>query len=591
MELLPTKKGEESKKLSREVRIYIRKASAKKKADEARESNLLCQQQLRAKIQKRQFYRHNGENKGDEWKNHVERFNEVLEELQHLVHAPMYPVHLPLALSEVPLRQMWSSKSERAYPGLERRRIQLMGLRQEPDLLIDWEAWTAMQSKLMDSFSRIHCRQSLTVEALRKTAQQFAFVVTDLKRLQRLPTNYDQPPRRKNWGEEEQRTQVAQEEPATLATGIEPEQVIKQSAVHAMLPTFKCLSAIPVQVQQAKRDILLDSGAQVMSADGAKTTLRDCKKLTRDTFISGIHGDLQPVLEEGTWDLSTQQPNTELSFNNTLNLPGSSYDLISVGMLDDAGLETKFSNGKGTVSTLDGEILLVAPKVDGLYRLSSTVEQCSQHVHNWDVDSLLSAHEVMKHGCMDSIRKLLNFPAASRTSPNPVCGSCQYAKMREKKSGKEALTAAPRYGYRLHSDVSRKMPATNAYGCTDIQRYQLTGDEFTGSLWVQFCQRKSNAKEEVLKVIDLINNERTPERVVEHQTDGGKEYLNKSLNKSLEKRDITPRNSAPHCQYQNGWIERRMGELHRGSRAMMYRGNAPETDYPYALRHVLGVPE
>ena len=84
--------------------------------------------------------------------------------------------------------------------------------------------------------------------------------------------------------------------------------------------------------------------------------------------------------------------------------------------------------------------------------------------------------------------------------------------MRETKTGTEALTAAPRYGYRLHTDMSRKMPVTNAFGIQDVQRYQLTGDEFSGSLWVKFCQRKSGGAGLVLEVIDAINNERTKEK-------------------------------------------------------------------------------
>ena len=343
------------------------------------------------------------------------------------------------------------------------------------------------------------------------------------------------------------------------------------------------------RAQHLNRDALLDSGAQVMSVDGEKTPLTNKLGVSVPTFISGVNGDLKPVQQQGTWELKTQNGDT-MKLTKTLDLKGSTYDLLSVGLLDDAGLEVTFAGGKGVVTNpADGEVLLVAPKSDGLYRLQpQKVEvhsQAPQHMVNWDVGSLLSAHEILKHGDMDAVRKLLNMPPASRNSPNPVCESCQYARMRETKTGTEALTAAPRYGYRLHTDMSRKMPVTNAFGIQDIQRYQLTGDEFSGSLWVNFCQRKSGGAGLVLEVIDAINNERSPERVAEHQTDGGKEYVQKVLDAELTKRGVVPRNSAPHCQYQNGWIETRMGDMDRAARAMLFRGNAPEADYPYALRH------
>ena len=343
------------------------------------------------------------------------------------------------------------------------------------------------------------------------------------------------------------------------------------------------------RAQHLTRDALLDSGAQVMSVDGEKTPLTNKMKVSVPTFISGVNGDLKPVRQQGTWALQTQNGDA-MKLTKTLDLKGSTYDLLSVGLLDDAGLEVTFAGGKGVVTNpADGEVLLVAPKSDGLYRLQpqrvKVHSQAPQHMVNWDVGSLLSAHEILKHGDMDAVRKLLNMPPASRNSPNPVCESCQYARMRETKTGTEALTAAPRYGYRLHTDMSRKMPVTNAFGIQDVQRYQLTGDEFSGSLWVKFCQRKSGGAGLVLEVIDAINNERSPERVAEHQTDGGKEYVQRVLDKELTKRGVVPRNSAPHCQYQNGWIETRMGDMDRAARAMLFRGNAPEADYPYALRH------
>ena len=147
-----------------------------------------------------------------------------------------------------------------------------------------------------------------------------------------------------------------------------------------------------------------------------------------------------------------------MALDGTMDIPGSSYDLISVGVLDDAGLITTFANRRGEVRTPEGEVLLIAPKIDGLYRLRvgpDVVDQLSSR--RYSPDQLLSAHEVMRHLHMDRVRKFLHMPKATPQDPNPICESCKMASMREKKSGKEALLAAPRYGYRLHSDMSRKM--------------------------------------------------------------------------------------------------------------------------------------
>ena len=68
-----------------------------------------------------------------------------------------------------------------------------------------------------------------------------------------------------------------------------------------------------------------------------------------------------------------------MALDGTMDIPGSSYDLISVGVLDDAGLITTFANRRGEVRTPEGEVLLIAPKIDGLYRLRVGPEVIDQH--------------------------------------------------------------------------------------------------------------------------------------------------------------------------------------------------------------------
>ena len=248
-----------------------------------------------------------------------------------------------------------------------------------------------------------------------------------------------------------------------------------------------------------------------------------------------------------------------------------------------------FENQTGKVYAPDGGLLLVFEKVNGLYVLTDKMGKeykvSPQHVIQWEVSNLLSAHETLNHEGFNKIRALLNFPPESLSSPNPVCTSCLNASLVHGNKVKEGLRAAPRYGYRLHSDTSRKLPASNVFGQTGIQRFQLTGDEFTGTLWLDLMHRKSDAKRAVVARIDKINNELGGNPVVEHQSDSGKEYLNKWLDSQLKRRRVEPRNSTPYQQHENGWIEARMKRIQNGAGAMMWRGKAPIQDYAYALRH------
>ena len=90
-----------------------------------------------------------------------------------------------------------------------------------------------------------------------------------------------------------------------------------------------------------------------------------------------------------------------------------------------------------------------------------------------------------------------------------------------------------------------------------------------------------------MELISRINNKIGPKRIAEFQTDGGTEYINKALEKSLKKEGVEHRHSSPYCQYQNGWIEDKMEMVDVHSKAMMFRGNAPEGDYPYAVQHAV----
>ena len=343
---------------------------------------------------------------------------------------------------------------------------------------------------------------------------------------------------------------------------------------------------------------ILDSGAMANSGCSSSSKISRLKKLRHPVEVKGCTGSTTTVTQEGEWDFETRHPHHNLTLQHVLDIPGSDQNLISVGCLDDAGLTVVFKHGEGRVYAEDGGLLLIFKKIGGLYELWSgqeaenkmTVSEQGvaingQTVMNWDVQSLLSAHEVLNHLGFNTLRKLLNLPPETMTSPNPVCKSCLCAHLKHGKLTRQGLRAAPRYGYRLHSDTSRKLPTSNALGKTGIQRFQLTGDEFTGTLWLDLLSRKSEAKHAIIERIDKINNELGGNPVVEHQTDSGTEYLNKWLDKKLRKRNVEPRNSAPHQKHENGWIEIRMHLLQKGAAAYMFRGHAPPCDYPYALRH------
>jgi len=360
-----------------------------------------------------------------------------------------------------------------------------------------------------------------------------------------------------------------------------------QKAYHQMVQTIQFLQ----NSQTTSTQTILDSGAMVNSGCSKNSKMDNLKPLNAPVEVLGCTGASTLVSHSGEWSFPTLHPKHDLTLQNVLDVPGSHQNLVSVGCLDDAGMRVVFEKQVGKVFAPDGILLLEFKKVDGLYVLTdkggATVKVSPQQVVQWEVSNLLSAHETLNHIGFNRLRALLNFPPESMSSPNPVCKACLNAQLTHGKKEKEGLRAAPRYGYRLHSDTSRKLPPCNVFGQTGIQRFQLTGDEFTGTLWLDLMHRKSDAKRAVIARIDKLNNELGGSPVVEHQTDGGKEYLNKWLDAKLKVRNVEPRNSTPYQNHENGWIEARMKLIQTGAGAMMWRGKAPAQDYPYALRHWL----
>ena len=332
---------------------------------------------------------------------------------------------------------------------------------------------------------------------------------------------------------------------------------------------------------------IIDSGAMVHSVKD-NIPLSN-KKTVTNMMIAGIHGPGQPIKTKGTWKLKSAIPKTKLNIKDVYVVPKASVNLLSVGKFDDLGLTSTFKDGKCSVSDRRGVTILSGVKVDGLYRVQERqeVSALAGNIMNYDTSCLLRDHERLGHRAFSTVRKLMNYPSASRECLDPVCESCQYAQMRNKGIPKEALSRAPRYAYRLCSDTSNKKPTTNAEGKTGLQRYALTVDEHTGTMHVDFNQRKANAKFSVIDLIDRINSERQVDKVAEHQSDGGTEWLNKKMNKMLAQRGVKPRNSSPYCQYQNGVAESAMEYVEKTQKAMILRGSAPATDWPYAVRHAV----
>ena len=350
-------------------------------------------------------------------------------------------------------------------------------------------------------------------------------------------------------------------------------------------------------------DVIIDSGAMRHSGDlsnmPADASVDKVEPVKENLVVSGLYGAAKRVRKQFSMLIPAAVQGAEVKLANAIDIAGSSNALVSVGVLDDSGYSTTFANGEVKIFDPEGQVVIYGKKIDNLYRVRShlssisplpsntgdSVDQMASVYAAIDSGALLVAHEVLGHRCFNAVRRMLHMAPECTTDPNPVCEACCSAQMRSHNLPRDALSRASRYGFRIHADTSRKMPATTAYGARDVQRFLLVGDEFTDYLQLRFTARKSEVKHELVSAIDALNTENADGQVAQLRTDAGTEFVNKDLATNLKARGIIHHHSDPHMRSQSGWIESRMELIERSAKAMMYRANAPECDWPYAYYH------
>ena len=331
---------------------------------------------------------------------------------------------------------------------------------------------------------------------------------------------------------------------------------------------------------------ILDTGAMMHSFNPDDPDVRIQPGSYKDVnikLVGVIPSKYQMVSKTATWlvpcMIDGQYTGKNVELKDSLVVKGSKTNLIAVGRLMDKGATIECKEQGATVSVkgmklfdskMENQLLEVNIKRTKEAGVRPESEANPAHILNYDNSVLIKRHNALGHRGFDAVRKLCNMPPASREDPNPACQPCLEAMCQDKKHPTDALSAAPRYGYRICVDSSRKMPAANGEGETGLQRYFVEVDEATNTIKVSFGQRKSDATRTLLKRIDEINAAISPLKVAEVQSDGGKEYDNKELKQELSKTGIAHRMSSPHCQYQNTIAEGAMKYIDHTSKAMMY---------------------
>ena len=266
--------------------------------------------------------------------------------------------------------------------------------------------------------------------------------------------------------------------------------------------------------------------------------------------------------------------------------------IVSESRLIVSGVEV-VKTVEGTVIARKGSVELFAGAlIDGLFQLvgawhhGTMCTDCfpsptpveSKVFINFDEDILLRKHLELGHVNFPACRKVLDMETVG---PDPICESCELSKSVRQTIPKIAHTRSSKPIYRLFIDLSgRKRASLNNY-----RYYMLVIDDYSRKRWVKFLKKKSEAGGSLSEVVALLQNEKSPLTVAKIRTDGGGEFVNNAMSVFCTDLGITHEKSAPYSQFQNGVVERSMGTIDSGSRAMLQHANSPTYDWPYSVAH------
>ena len=166
-----------------------------------------------------------------------------------------------------------------------------------------------------------------------------------------------------------------------------------------------------------------------------------------------------------------------------------------------------------------------------------------------------------------------------------ICPECQLSKLNRKRAPVESITRADQALYRIHADLSgRKLSSLAGF-----RYYLLLTDDYSRYRWVFLLRQKSDAPNEIISFLRLVEREKPTLKVAFFRSDGGGEFDNQTLSAFLKEIGVTRETSAPYSQFQNGVAERSIGIVDDAARTLLCYAGAPVYDWCHAVEHAVHV--
>ena len=275
--------------------------------------------------------------------------------------------------------------------------------------------------------------------------------------------------------------------------------------------------------------------------------------------IQGVGGAHIDAIGVGTIHLCCGK-GRHLTLKDALYVPTSTLRLISIGRLDDDGLQSTFNNGRCVVRTHAGKVMAEGSRIrKDLYYLSGKPEpRIDTAFITRAAPDLETWHKRLGHINFASIIQMaksgmaLGMPVDLSSLP-PLCEHCVV--------GKQTKTPVPktRRGERAQQKLAKvfsDITGPEDVGSTLGEKYILNFiDDYTSMSWIFPLKRKSDAADVLQQWIPMVEKE-SGQCVKIFRTDNGGEYTSEDFERYLQREGIRHETTAPYTSAENGKAER-----------------------------------
>lgn len=293
----------------------------------------------------------------------------------------------------------------------------------------------------------------------------------------------------------------------------------------------------------------------------------------------------------GRGDIRVRYGEDMFTLYDVLYTPDVKFNLLSVSKSSGLGRRVTFEEKFCVFETLNGEFLLSAKKVDGLYvvRFAPVDDTGMDHANGLIADAKVADeaklwHHRLCHASIDRIKTMGKGEEYGFTlkgdQQKSFCDACAIGKFSRKPFPHKAVHTATAPLEIVHTDIGG--PETP--GTSSGQRYYMTiTDEFTRFTWVCLLRHKSEAFLRFKEFHVLVTNQQD-RKIKVLRSDNGGEYKSADFTAYCKQHGIQQQFTVPYTPQQNGISERWNRTAMERVRTMLTAANFPSSYWGMALQ-------